>query len=748
MSRLHTARAELVLARDAHRPLRDVGLRPDPLGGITAALASVRPDLGEQAEICVDLRPLTPARVSHLITAHQGRAGGGLLARGGALAGSLLMELVNEVLPGPSAQAANRNPADLRPGLPTKFTVQEPVFDVQVLIRTRSEIRGRAQAHLHQILAAFEAFSGDNHWRTVGLNLGFVHLGSDLWPWRPGFDRRMDTGLFRPRKHNLVTGGEIAGFLKPPTRHCHGRHIARSHGLIAPPPPDLPTYTGQPDVLPLGYALSGEGTERLVGTPLKDLYFSFRIGRSRYGKTETALVQTLALALGGHGVWYLDPHADGWRRAAPMLTSPEVLERLWEIDLTVRGDHHRIAGYNPLDMSAPGMGREHIEDRVDAVVTGFASALSWSDAASRARTILTRACETLCHLGLRLPADHQPTLFQIPRLLSDESWREPLLAFLPDNLRRWWTVTFAKYPPDATPTVTNIIERLSSSPTLTAFFGSSVTTYDVRSAMDRGAVVFVCPPGGDLGRIVNCLLVFDLFRAGRSRGDLPAEARRRFDVMVDELTSIDGASKGHLAAILEQLGKFGVHLHAMTQMAQRLTKTTRDALLQNQSLLSSTAGEIDAARVVTRQWAGQVEPDMLVNLPRFHHVLTTTSNGQVTAPFKVRGALVEELFAGHYAPERLPDQRHAIDVNLGRRPIGEILADLETLEERIHDHLGVEPVPDTGGDDANKGDTASSGGNASGDDDTPPAGDDHTRSGIGFNGPGQDLTPSEEVEFE
>jgi hypothetical protein len=42
-------------------------------------------------------------------------------------------------------------------------------------------------------------------------------------------------------------------------------------------------------------------------------------------------------------------------------------------------------------------------------------------------------------------------------------------------------------------------------------------------------VVFVWPPGGDLGRLAACFLSYDLFRAGKSRGDLPEESRRRFD---------------------------------------------------------------------------------------------------------------------------------------------------------------------------------------------------------------------------
>jgi hypothetical protein len=39
-----------------------------------------------------------------------------------------------------------------------------PVFEAQVLIRAESKAEGRAQAHLHQVLAAFDVMRGDN-WR-------------------------------------------------------------------------------------------------------------------------------------------------------------------------------------------------------------------------------------------------------------------------------------------------------------------------------------------------------------------------------------------------------------------------------------------------------------------------------------------------------------------------------------------------------------------------------------------------------
>jgi hypothetical protein len=695
----HVARGELVLAADPARPLRPVPLKPDLLQSFAAAVLDVRPGLDERVEVCVDLVPVTAARARRERRVRLARAGGG---PGGTVRGGvtgLLAEFAHEIAPGrgPLTSGDARRPAG---GARDRVMVQEavgkfadlsvPLFEVQVLVVARSRVPGRAEAHLHQVLAAFDVMRGENWWRAAGLNLGVAHIGADSRWLRRSFDRRLATGEFAPRRSSLVTAAGIAGLLKPPTVHCAHRNVARSGGMVPPAPRNVPEWRGQPGVIPIGYAPGPDGKERLLGMALEDLFFSLRVGKSRYGKTETALVQAAALALSGQdGVWFLDPHADGWRRARPLLTDPQVLARLWEVDLTVRGDDARIAGYNPLDMT--GQSAEHIEDRVDAVVTAIASALSWGDSAPRAKTILTKCCETLCHLALRLPPDCAPTLFQVRTLLDDPDWRQSVLPSLPASLQGYWERTFPRYPAEATPVITNVIERIAASRTLSAFFGTSRSTYDVRAALDHGNIVFVCPPGGDLGRLAACFLIYDLFRAGKSRGDLPESARCRFDAFIDEVTAVDGAAKGHLAAILEQLAKFGVRLHAMTQMAQRLTPATRDALLQNQSLLCSTAGDIDAVKLIARQWAGQVDPATIAGLPRFHHVVSATVNGETTTPFKVRGALVTDLFAEQMHPDRLGLQQAAINTSLHRRRIGDVLADLDGLDERILDALGVSP---------------------------------------------------------
>lgn len=679
---LHVARAELVLARSPQFPLKALPVRPDdPLQSLANALGDVRPDLGEAVDVCVDLVPLTPARIRHVSRKYQpsGRSAGGALHA----VGEGLAEVVGEFIPTARGQGrfSSRQPAR-KPVPQNKFLTDEPVFAIQVLLRCVSEIPGRAEAHLRSVIGAFDVYRGENYWRLRGVRFLGRHLGADLPVVRWLFDRRFATGLAKPRPGSLVTAGEIAALLKPPSGRCLSPVIARSWGWVLPAPREVPTYRPGAGLVRLGYVTDVNGEERLVGIPMRELLFSARFGKAGFGKTEQALAQAIEIARAGGGVWFLDPHADGWQRAKPYLSDPQLRNRLWEINLDVRGRGKRLPGWNPLSMQ--GFGETDIEDRVDAVVTSFAAALSWGDAAPRAKSILTKACEALCYVAMKVPPECAPTIFQIPTLLDDADWREQILPCLRPSVRRYWTDSFTRLTPDATTVVTNIINRLRTSPTLSAFLGSSVTTYEVRKAMDAGRIVFVCTSGaGETSKLITSFMIYDLFRAGRSRANTPVEKRRRFDAFIDELAAVDGAAKGYVAAILEQMRKFQVRLHVMNQMPDRLAAETRRALLQNQSLLMSSAAAIDGARTVAREFAGLVQPATITELEQFHHVVTVTLGGQRTTPFKIRGLHVDDEFAEHFHPEWNDKVDECLDRNLQRRSIGEVLDELETLDERI-----------------------------------------------------------------
>ncbi|MCX5216201.1 ATP/GTP-binding protein [Kitasatospora sp. NBC_00240] len=714
---LFVARAELALALPDHLSLRELPLKPDPLEALAAAVADVRKTLSERVDLVLDLVPVPAGKVSRkrnqLLSAArrrpqdfpsipgmpQGSGSGFSLDRLASIGSEIAAEMRGPQARGAQgrgAQGQRRSVQDMKVAMGKFVPGVDPVLDLQMLLRACSTDPTRPRMLLDQVLAALEGWSGDNHLQPVGLNLGITRVRADSALYRRHFDLRFESGAFAPRQHGWVTGQEIAGLLKPPTKHNTAANVARSGGVVPPPPPNLPVWNGQPGLLPLGWVAKPGGGERLAGIPLKYLLFALFLGKAGYGKTEMSLVQAIALAHNGHGILFLDPHGDGWQRARPYLAHRKLAPRMWEIDLTSPDLDAMAASWNPLSMQNRRV--DDIPDIVQYIVTGFSSALNWSDSAGRAKTILTRSVESLVELSRLLNlagrADIAPTIFQIRTILADEVWRDTVVPYLSKNLRDFWTKTYPKYSNEATPVVTNIIERLDSSNALKAFLGSSLSTYDIRTAMDEGKIVFVCPSGtGDTDRIVSCLLIYDLFRAGLSRRDMPVADRKDFYTYIDELTAVDGASKGTLAAIAEQLRKFKVKMLAMTQMAQRLTPTTRQGLLQNLSVLSSTASDVDEALLVTRRWGKKVDPDTITQLKPYHYVMSVTLNDGRTDPFKVRGASVEDLYADYYRPDDLPKLTQSVNQNLKRRPVRDILADLRRLDSRIRVELVKLPIP-------------------------------------------------------
>jgi hypothetical protein len=89
-----------------------------------------------------------------------------------------------------------------------------------------------------------------------------------------------------------------------------------------PAPREIPRYKPGTGLVRLGYVTDLNGEDRLVGVPIRELLFSARFGKAGFGKTEEALAQAIEIARLGGGVWFLDPHADGWKSAKPYLSDP------------------------------------------------------------------------------------------------------------------------------------------------------------------------------------------------------------------------------------------------------------------------------------------------------------------------------------------------------------------------------------------------------------------------------------------
>lgn len=628
-------RTELVLERPSVEPLTRLGPKPDPLQTFAAVIGRVG-SREETASVCIDLLPASGHRARRLRRRLR-REARRLHGEGSDWSELLSGETNRRSRPDPDQQVERRGAVQ---AVDAKLRDSGEMFEAQILLRCEAPTRGQAKTAMKGLLAAFRPLAGRNFLRAFGLPIpGLAFLGSDVPLRRGSFDRRFATGLFRPARKSILTARELAGFLKPPTVHCGERGVLRSGALLSPPP-ELPTFDERRrDLIPLGRVASETG-ERIVGVQTEDTFFTYIAGRSRYGKTETALAQFVHLVRADHGGLFLDPHGDAIERVEPYLADVDP-GRIVRIDLGPGSSPASQPGWNLFEL---GAGAGESEGRVEAVVDAFASALEWGERSTRAINLTTQAASALAAIARRLEADLAPTIFQIPTLLSDEEWREAVLPLLPRADQRFWTDRFPLLASEAITPVTNMVDRLRASGSITALLGQSRSTYRVREAMDEGKIVLACPgAGGTRDRLIANLLLFDLLHAARGRAELAPEDRKPFWVFLDEVQSYDGAASGNLAALLEQSAKFGLRAVLLNQNPERLSAATLNALTTNRSHLLASTLNSRAASLLTKEWGGQPSPAALTRLPRYRFVAQATFRGSLSSPFALGGVQVEEV---------------------------------------------------------------------------------------------------------
>ncbi|MCQ4214585.1 type IV secretory system conjugative DNA transfer family protein, partial [Streptomyces longispororuber] len=691
-------RGELVLRGSPAASLRAVPLDPDPLQPLVDAVSALQTGLGDLVEICVDLQPAPrlTVRLQRLQLMRQARTTeqreAVAVARStrretAAAADSLRTLLTGNGRPTPPLVMPQPRRID-RDQVLGKLAGQAPLARVQILIRCASNRQGRARALLSQVQGGFHVFTQQARLSPRGLRLLGRAWGPDQWPFVNGWQRRWDSGQCRPPRANLARLPELAGLLKPPTTHC----------TLPLLPTQLPTF--RPDALDemdglllQGAVVEADGSRRLVATREEETLFETGLGKAGGGKTERALAQAIMVAHTGGGLLYVDPHRDSFERAAPYLAHTDIIDRIQLIDLTPCSDTDPVGSWNLLDMQ-PG---RPLHDVVAAVVDGLAAGMNWDEAnAPRGLTILTACVQVLaavnehaCHQG---QFASQATVFHIRALLTDKDFRTLALHTarqeLSEDTLSWWQTVFPTLPYDAFGIILNPLARLAANPVYHAFLGQPHSHFDLRTAMDTRHIIWICTAGNSpTDRLVSSLIAHELLRAGRSRRDTPTSRRVPFRAYLDELITIAGSAPESLAAMFEDLRKYQVRIHGMTQALSRLPQPVRDALLQNSSTLATTTGSRKVITAITTEWGNKPTPDQVAALPRYQHYASFTIAGQRIGPLRLHGLHLTDDFHHLARPTDVPDLLHQAHQRTGSRPLAEQTARAAAQLTQVHAYL-------------------------------------------------------------
>ena len=333
----------------------------------------------------------------------------------------------------------------------------------------------------------------------------------------------------------------------------------------------------------------------------------------------------------GDAIVVVDPHADLVRGLLEQV--PETLvDRVRLIDLA---DERGAPGINLLDTRVFA-DRDRTADSVVRVARGL-----WEQWGPRMQSILEQTVKSLHEANEHREAGEQYTILDGLRILSDDKFRNEVLARVADPyLLEWWARDFGgwrrEYKAEALAPVQTRLSYYATSRRARAVLGQSRSTIDMRRTILDGGVLLVSTAQGSVGRDVAALVGASLLNLVdaviREQGNLPLERRRGALVVVDEMQSMPGVD---YEGMLSELGKFGASFILATQSLAKLddlSRTMRDTLLANVGCLAvfQVAGN-DARQLVWEMGRDRVSEEDITSLP-VHHCYVRATVGKERMP--------------------------------------------------------------------------------------------------------------------
>ena len=361
------------------------------------------------------------------------------------------------------------------------------------------------------------------------------------------------------------------------------------------------------------------------------------VARTRMGKSTlmhhlvTHKMREKAAGRDNDAIVVVDPHTD--LVAGLMEHVPEsLIDRVRLIDLS---DASRSPGINLLDTRIFA-DRDRTADSVVRVAKGL-----WEQWGPRMQSILEQTVKTLHEANEQVEAERQYTILDGLRLLSNDPFRNSVLAKVSDPyLLEWWARDFGswhrQYRAEALAPVQTRLSYYASSKRARAILGQRRSTIDLRRVIHDGGILLVSTSQGTVGRDVAALVGASLLNLVdaviREQGSVSLRERRGALVVVDEMQSMPGVD---YESMLSELGKFGASFVLATQSLAKLddlSRTMRDTLLANVGCLAvfQVAGN-DARTLVWELGKDRVTEDDIVSLP-VHHCYVRATVGKERMP--------------------------------------------------------------------------------------------------------------------
>lgn len=493
----------------------------------------------------------------------------------------------------------------------------KPLFDVNIRVVASAPSKEQADILLDGMTAGFSQFGAPN---------------------------RNEFKLIRPRNqgkflHDFIfrgfsgagkmtlTSEEVASVFHFPTAFTDIPKLKQLKFKESPPPPDLPKQG-----IKIGESHFRGETQDIRLTREDRRRHLYVIGQTGTGKSVFLNNLSGQDVAAGEGVCLMDPNGDLFEDVLARVPK----ERVKDVVVFDPGDLSRPLGLNMLeyDPAFPEQKTFIINELMNIFDTLY-------DLKATGGPMFEQYARNALLLLMDDPTKGY-TILEIPRVLSDASFRKSLLAECKNFITKdFWEKEAEKAGGEASlqnmvPYISSKFNTFIANDYVRPIIAQSKTTLNFKDIMENGKILMVNLSKGRIGdlnaSLLGMLIVGKLTITAFARGDIAMESRKDFYLYIDEFQNFTTPS---IATILSEARKYRLNLTVAHQFIGQLSENIRDAVFGNIGSMVAFRVGADDAEFLAKQFDPVFTPNHLVNIDNLNGHAKILVNGKVAQPFNI-----------------------------------------------------------------------------------------------------------------
>ncbi|HEX8183084.1 MAG TPA: ATP-binding protein [Candidatus Saccharimonadales bacterium] len=495
---------------------------------------------------------------------------------------------------------------------------RHPGYEVLIRVVASSNVSGRAQAILTNIVATFSLYDAP------GKN-GFKYSATkDMESFVTSYIMRF---FPQRKKKNILNAVELATvFHFPDQRSIPTSQLTRQASKQVDAPRNMPD-----DGMLLGYNLF-RGAKKPIRLALGDRQrHMYAVGQTGTGKS--TFLENLALQdmINGDGFAFIDPHGD----TAEKLLSMVPKERTEDVIYFSPADMDYPMGLNLFEFSNP--------DQKDFLIQETLNMLQKLYDPQHQGIMGPRYEHIFRNAALVIMADPKGgTFVDIPKLFVDPQYLKQKLQHVTDqSVLDFWLKEFpasqrSNDGGEVTAWFVSKFGAFMSNQMMRNIIGQTKSAIDLRDIMDNKKILLVNLSKGRTGdlnsKLLGMIFVMRFQAAAMSRANIPESERQDFCLYVDEFQNF---STDSFATIMSEARKYHLNLIVANQFTTQLTPEIRDAVFGNMgTVVSFRVGQQDVESLA-KYFQPTFDDSDLLRIPSYNAIVRTLTGGVPTNPFSM-----------------------------------------------------------------------------------------------------------------